>query len=274
MTTRRPRVLLVEDDPGLLEALAFLLEGRRFDVTSTRSGLEGLQVAAEQRPEVVVLDVDVEDLSGLGVARAMRDFGHTPLIVMSGRDAPWREEAFEHGAVVCLPKPFDRDALEAAIEATLAGTAEPAPWPGDVRALAPEDLERVARLSPSDLDALPFGAIRLDAQGRIVSFNAYEQRHAALQASAVVGKLFSEVAPCTQVQSFLRAVEEGRANGQLDRVLRFVFPRHGALSVVSVRLYLDPSSGQLWLLISQRAGAPDSRHRPGSPESDPLLSET
>jgi photoactive yellow protein len=264
MTSRlmasRARVVIVEDDAGLLEALSFLLEGKQFDVTSTQSGLKGLQVIAEQRPDLVVLDIDVEDLSGLGVARAMRDFGHSPLIIMSGRDGPWQTEALEHGAVACLPKPFDQGALEDAIEATLAATAEPAPWPGDVRVLAPTDLEKVTHLSPSELDALPFGAIRLDAEGRVVSFNAYEQRQAALQASAVMGRRFSEVAPCTQVREFVRAVEEGRANGQLDTVLRFVFPRHGALSVVSVRLYLDPPSGQLWLLISQRPGAPESWH--------------
>lgn len=256
----RPRVVVVEDDPGLREALTTLLQGLRYDVTSSGSGLLGLQAIARERPDLVVLDIDVDDLSGLGVARAVGDFGAVPLIVMSGREGPWRQEAFEHGAAACLPKPFDFAGLEGAIEATLAVAAPTTAWPGDVRAMSSADLERVAHLAPSDLDALPFGAIRLDDEGRIVSFNAYEQRHAGLQAKNAIGRLFSEVAPCTQVQEFVRAVASGRATGQLDQVLRFVFPRRGAQTVVSVRLYLDPASGQLWLLISQRAGPPVSRH--------------
>src|SRR5690606_10036418 len=104
---------------------------------------------------------------------------------------------------------------------------------------------------PADLDALPFGAIRVDAGGTITSFNAYEQRLAGLAPETVIGRRFVDVAPCTQVREFVSAVDEGRARGSLDRVLRFVFPRRGVPCLVSVRLFLDAPSRQLWLFVSQ-----------------------
>lgn len=252
----RSRVLLVEDDAGIAEVLRALLEARGLAVDATPSGLEGLVRAARGGHGLALLDIDVQDLSGLGVARAVGDFSRAPLVVMSGREGAWRREALEAGATACLAKPFDPAGLEAVIEATLAPGQPPAPWPGDVRSLSADDLERLARLGTEGLDALPFGAIRLDRDGRVASFNAYEQRLTGLEPQAVVGLRFSEVAPCTQVQAFVEAVEQGRAAGKLDRVLRFVFPRRGAACVVSVRLYVDPPSGQLWLFIAQRPPAP------------------
>ncbi|MCO5170251.1 MAG: response regulator [Planctomycetes bacterium] len=253
---RRPRVLLVEDDAGIAEVLRALLEAEGRDVDATPSGLEGVLRAARERYDLALLDIDVHDLSGLGAARAIGDLARLPLVVMSGREGPWRGEALDAGATACLAKPFDPAGLEAVVDATLAAGAPPTPWPGDVRDLSPDDLTRLAALGPDDLDALPFGAIRLDAAGRVTSYNAYEQRLAGREPAAVLGRRFSEVAPCTEVQAFVRAVEDGRRRGRLDEVLRFVFPRRGVACVVSVRLYLDPPSGQLWLFVAQRPPAP------------------
>lgn len=239
--------------------LGALLGEQGLEVTSTPSGLEGVLLAARERFDLAILDIDVHELSGLGVARAITDFCCLPLIVMSGREGSWRREALGAGASACLVKPFDPRTLGAVVAATLAVDAPAAPWPGDVRSLSSEDLERLASLPPDALDALPFGAIRVDGEGRIASFNAYEQRMAGRPPGSALGKRFSDIAPCTQVREFLGPVEVGRARGDLDRVLRFVFPRRGALCVVSVRLYLDPPSGQLWLFVSQRPGEDPAR---------------
>lgn len=248
------RALVVEDDPGIAEVIRLLLADQQVEVEDTRSGLEGVVRAA--RPpalDLAIVDIDVLELSGLGVTRAVRDFSRVPLIVMSGREGPWRNDALRAGASACLVKPFDPRTLEAVVAATLLATDASAPtWHGDVRALAPDDLARVARLAPEEVDALPFGAIRVGAAGQIVTFNAYEQRLAGLEPTEVIGRRFSDVAPCTQVREFLKPIEEGRARGELDQVLRFVFPRRGALCVVSVRVFLEPATGELWLFISQR----------------------
>lgn len=247
------RALVVEDDPGLAEALAALLGRHDLEVERTPSGLAGVvRAAGPPALALAVLDIDVHELSGLGVARAIRDFSRVPLIVMSGREGPWCGEALAAGATACLVKPFHGPALDAVVSATLSVEAPRSPWPGDVRALSAEDLARLSKLSPGELDALPFGAIRLDGAGRITSFNSYEERLSGREPSSVIGRPFSQVAPCTQVREFLAPIEEGRAAGALDHVLRFVFPRRGILCVVSVRLFLDRTSGQLWLFVSQR----------------------
>ncbi len=260
------RALVVEDDPGIAEVIRLLLADQAVVVEDTRSGLEGV-VRAARAPalDLAIVDIDVLELSGMGVTRAVRDFSCVPLIVMSGREGPWRSDALRTGATACLAKPFDPRTLEAVVTATLlAADGSARPWRGDVRALAPDDLARIARLAPEEVDALPFGAIRVGAAGQVVTFNAYEQRLAGLDPTAVIGRRFSDVAPCTQVREFLKPIEEGRARGALDQVLRFVFPRRGALCVVSVRVFLDSSSGELWLFISQRPRE-DARPRPSGP---------
>lgn len=249
----KARALVVEDDPGVADALGALLAQHGLQVERTPSGLEGVvRAAGPPALALAIVDIDVHELSGLGVARAVSDFSRLPLIVMSGREGPWCAEALAAGASACLVKPFHRPALDIVVSATLSVDAPPSPWPGDVRTLSGQDLARLAALTPGELDALPFGAIRLDEEGRIASFNSYEERLSGRDPASVVGRYFSEVAPCTQVRDFMAPIEEGRARGALDRVLRFVFPRRGILCVVSVRLLLEPTNRQLWLFVSQR----------------------
>lgn len=65
------------------------------------------------------------------------------------------------------------------------------------------DFGTVSRLSPNELDTLPYGLICLDAQGRVVHYNDTESRLARLPKERVVGKsFFGEVAPCTRVREF------------------------------------------------------------------------
>jgi photoactive yellow protein len=64
-------------------------------------------------------------------------------------------------------------------------------------------LFRLAELSPEEVDVLPFGAIRIDREGTIRTYNQYEARLSRLDAGRVVGKnFFRDIAPCTAVKAF------------------------------------------------------------------------
>jgi photoactive yellow protein len=66
-----------------------------------------------------------------------------------------------------------------------------------------ERMYRLADLGAAEIDALPFGAIRIDHHGKILSYNQYEARLAHLDAARVVGKnFFRDIAPCTAVKAF------------------------------------------------------------------------
>jgi photoactive yellow protein len=251
-----PHVLVIEDNADLAELFELTLLGENYEVETTPSGLTGLVRFAEVAFDIVLLDMQIEDLSGPGAHRAIKDLSPRAAVVcMSAQTSGWRQDALSHGATACLPKPFPPAALVGLLT-TITRSEHPSPaFPfGDVRALEPRDLERLAALSPVELDALPLGAIRLNREGLITAYNAYEAEVALRLTSAVLGMPFSMLAPCTMVKEFLSAMEEGFREHHMDRVLRFAFPYYRASRVVSVRLYYDRSFEQMWLFISTARG--------------------
>jgi photoactive yellow protein len=125
--------------------------------------------------------------------------------------------------------------------------------------LAWNQVDLIDRLSPGEVEALPFGAIRLDSEGKILSYNAAEAKLADRDPKKVVGKnFFTEVAPCTNVQEFAGRFHEGFAAKDLNAVFpyRFLFPT-GHIDVW-VRLFYSQSTGSAWVFVSQQADGTDS----------------
>lgn len=251
------RILLLEDDPDICECVQLLLEAKGYAVRATPSGRTAVLLAARETFDLAVLDVDVEELSGLGAERAIADFASLPTVVFSASSGDWESAAFRAGATACLHKPWDVDRLPALVETLLGLPHEPRPI--DVIRLPHEDVARLCALPPEKLEELPFGVIKLDRDGAIVGYNAYEAKAAERARTDIVGRRFAELAPCTQVKQFVDAVAEAFAGHELDRVLRFVFPCHGALAAVSVRLFYDADRDQLWLFVARRALRPADR---------------
>ena len=247
-------VLVVEDDPDLRDMLNMAFEQEGYAVSATPSGREAVVMAGRTPFDLVVLDLDLEELSGDAVLRVIDDLGGAPVIATSGRGGTWEPDLIEHGASACLRKPFSMSHLLALADRLSDGHAEPSSgWPADVRRLSADDLNRIARLPDQAVDELPFGAIALDREGRIASFNAFEAQAAECHADAVIGMRFSELAPCTMVQEFTRAMEAAQDGTVGDAVIRFVFPRHGAQALVSVRIFRDEAHDRVWLFVSQRS---------------------
>jgi CheY-like chemotaxis protein len=106
----RRTVLLVDDDPLILEILRTILDLEEFAVTTVSDGRQALESVAETRPDVVVCDVMMPELDGFEVCRALKSQPTTadlPVILLTARDRPEDREAGEDaGCDAYLTKPF------------------------------------------------------------------------------------------------------------------------------------------------------------------------
>lgn len=105
---RRPRVLVVEDTATVRRLLAEVLGLDGVEVTAVADGLAALAAYPGVRPDLVLTDVDMPQLDGLSLTRALRSRGvDVPVVVLTGRDdAATRRAAVEAGADAFLAKPF------------------------------------------------------------------------------------------------------------------------------------------------------------------------
>jgi two-component system OmpR family response regulator len=117
----RPRLLIVEDDPNIVELLSASLRFAGFDVSTATNGLDALASARDHRPDLVVLDVMLPDLEGFEVMRRMRDGGvRTPVVFLTARDATDDKiRGLTLGGDDYVTKPFSLEELTARIRAVL-----------------------------------------------------------------------------------------------------------------------------------------------------------
>ncbi len=119
----KARILLVEDDPGLVELLIFHFEREEFEVDTTPDGDEALLIARESPPDVVILDWMIEGTSGIEVCRRLRRLPETanvPIIMLTARgEEADRIRGLETGADDYVTKPFSPRELVARVGAVL-----------------------------------------------------------------------------------------------------------------------------------------------------------
>jgi two-component system KDP operon response regulator KdpE len=114
------RVLLVEDEPGLLRALLINLRARRYEVVTASAGREALAAAARRPPDAVILDLGLPDIDGTEVIVELRQWSRVPIIVLSGRASPGDKiGALDVGADDYVTKPFSMAELLARLRAVL-----------------------------------------------------------------------------------------------------------------------------------------------------------
>jgi two-component system KDP operon response regulator KdpE len=123
-------VLIVEDDPQLLQALAINLRARAYEVKTAIDGESALRVAASGPVDLVILDLGLPGMDGVAVIRALRGWNTVPIIVLSARDTqPSKVSALDAGADDFVTKPFGMDELlarsRAALRRSAATTDEP-----------------------------------------------------------------------------------------------------------------------------------------------------
>lgn len=115
------RTLVIDDDPAVTSVLKRGLSYEGFAVDTAQSGAEGLAIARERYPDVVVLDWMMPGLDGMEVLRRLRAAdANLPILVLSGRDAPHDQvQGLKQGADDYVVKPFTFDVLAARVRALL-----------------------------------------------------------------------------------------------------------------------------------------------------------
>jgi two-component system KDP operon response regulator KdpE len=118
--TPRFRILLVDDEVAIQRAVGPLLRSRGYDVDIVGTGADALRMAAEQPPNLVVLDLGLPDLEGTEVCRRVRASSRVPIVVLSARGAEAdKVNALDLGADDYVTKPFGPDELLARIRVAL-----------------------------------------------------------------------------------------------------------------------------------------------------------
>ena len=114
------RVLLVEDDPTLLETLEYNFARQGYNVLTARDGLSALQIARREQPDAIVLDIMLPGLDGIEVCRTLRREMPVPIIMLTARGEEIdKVVGLEVGADDYLAKPFSMRELIARVKALL-----------------------------------------------------------------------------------------------------------------------------------------------------------
>jgi two-component system, OmpR family, KDP operon response regulator KdpE len=109
---KKPTVLVIDDEIQIRRLLRVTLEADGYRVLEAATGQDGINAAAQRRPDVVLLDLGLPDLDGVAVLKRLREWSRVPVVVLSVRD---REEdkiaALDHGADDYVTKPFSTGEL-------------------------------------------------------------------------------------------------------------------------------------------------------------------
>lgn len=120
------------------------------------------------------------------------------------------------------------------------------------KGLSIQEISSVEKLGEKELDALPFGAIRLDREGNILSFNDYEAKLTGRDPKVVVGKnFFTDVAPCTNVQDFAGRFRDGVRDENLHAVFPYKFDFRMAPRDVTVTLFYSREAKSAWVFVRE-----------------------
>jgi two-component system KDP operon response regulator KdpE len=118
--TVEPLVLAVDDEAGILRLIRLELSEQGFRVVVAADGEEAIRTFEQQRPDVVVLDIMLPDMSGLEVMRRLRERTNTPIILLTARDHDEdKVRGLELGADDYIVKPFNPQELTARVRAVM-----------------------------------------------------------------------------------------------------------------------------------------------------------
>jgi len=184
----KPRLLVVEDDPALAQALALALSRRGFNVAQATNGRTALERATTESFAVIVLDLTLPEMDGLEVLREIRAKGFTtPIIVLTARGTVGdRVQGLRLGADDYLSKPFDLDELEARLHALL------------------------RRANPGAANKHDFGALRIDEVASVCYANGEALELSAREFAMLAALIEKPAHAVTRERLWERVFGDGR----------------------------------------------------------------
>lgn len=162
----RQTVLVVDDDPNVVELARLYLDREDYEVRTAFDGADALAIAREERPDLIVLDLMLPSLNGLDVCRALRQESRVPIIMLTARvEEEDRLTGLELGADDYITKPFSPRELVARVKAVLRRSARDNAEAGaETLSVGPLELDHHSRratvnglevrLTPTEFDLL------------------------------------------------------------------------------------------------------------------------
>jgi len=157
------RILIVDDEAPIRRYLRVALGAQGYTVLEAAGGQEAINAVVAGRPDLIILDLGLPDIDGVEVARRLREWSQTPIIILSVREGEQDKiAALDAGADDYLVKPFGTGELMARIRVVLRrlahGTDEPVLQVGALRMDLPRHLVTIAdreiTLTPTEYDLL------------------------------------------------------------------------------------------------------------------------
>ncbi len=109
-------ILVIDDDTAITDLMSMLLKTHGFDVVTANSGAQGIQLAREKNPNVILLDLMMPDVDGWQVCKAVRQFSSAPILILSAINDPRMvASVLDAGADDFLVKPVPSGVLVAHI---------------------------------------------------------------------------------------------------------------------------------------------------------------
>jgi len=157
----REKILVVEDDAAIREALSYNLNREGYEVESAGDGAQAIKTARSSKPDLIVLDLMLPELDGFDVTRTLRKESSVPILMLTARDDEIdRVLGLELGADDYLTKPFSMRELVARVKAMLRRAQ-----------MAKEDADRAKKQGDSPLTA---GNLQIDLLRHEVKLDNHE----------------------------------------------------------------------------------------------------
>lgn len=133
MSGSKGKLLIIDDDDKLVEAIELYLKRAGYDIITAADGLQGMQQMYGQRPDLIVLDVMLPKMDGWEACQRIREISNVPIIMLTARGQETdKVMGLKLGADDYVAKPFSLKELEARVEAVLRRTRLPPPAKGRI----------------------------------------------------------------------------------------------------------------------------------------------